>query len=170
MNNLKVILDATPLIYLAKLGKIKLLKKLFDEVLVPEKVYQEVVVIGKKEGYSDSLIVENAIKEGWIFVESVQSDKNLEDHAPELDLGEIEVLGFGERYKEDEILLLIDDAAGRKLAAAFGFDVKGTIYVLLKGYKNGILSKKETKELLNKLIQNGFRLSPEVYSRLLKEL
>jgi len=41
-----VVSNASPLIYLAKLGKIELLHELFGQVVIPPAVYQEVVVLG----------------------------------------------------------------------------------------------------------------------------
>jgi predicted nucleic acid-binding protein len=43
---MKVIVNATPLIALALLDRIELLREMFDEVLVPKTVYEEVVVEG----------------------------------------------------------------------------------------------------------------------------
>lgn len=168
MNELKVISNASPLIYLAKLGKIQLLKELFDEVSIPDEVYQEVVVRGKDEGYSDSFVVERGVDEGWIKSEKRETDDELTEFAPEVDKGEIEAINLARKY--EDTLLLIDDGAGRKVATTLGFEVKGTLYVLLRGYKEDKLSKEETKELIDDVITKGFRLSPEVYSRILKEL
>lgn len=163
-----VVSNASPLIYLAKLGKLSLLEDIFDEVVIPDEVYQEVVVSGKEEGYSDSFVIDRAIDEGLIEHKSTGMDNRLEEFAPEVDKGEIEVINLAQDYENP--LLLIDDAAGRKVATTLGFEVKGTLYVLLKGYDSGILSKEETKELIDGMISNGFRLAPEVYSRALKEL
>lgn len=165
---MKIVSNSTPLIYLAKLGKLNILKEIYGKVVIPEEVYQEVVVRGKEEGYSDALSVEVAVKEGWIERKNVKTNSVLKDFAPELDMGEIAVLMLAEKYEDP--LLLIDDASGRSVGSALGFRVRGTIYVLLKGFRTDILSKAETKDLLDKLISKGFRLSPEIFSRLLKEL
>jgi predicted nucleic acid-binding protein len=44
-----IICDSSPLIALAKCGKLSLLDSLFEEVLVPEQVYHEFSVLGKPE-------------------------------------------------------------------------------------------------------------------------
>ena len=45
-----VVSNATPLIYLAKIGKIDLLRKVFKEVFIPEEVKVEAVDEGKSWG------------------------------------------------------------------------------------------------------------------------
>ena len=43
---MKVVINATPLIALSLINQLELLNELFDEVLVPPEVYQEVVIQG----------------------------------------------------------------------------------------------------------------------------
>jgi len=52
--------NTSPLIWLAKTGKLNLLKDLFGEVLISEKSYKEAVEIGLQEGYSDALVIKDA--------------------------------------------------------------------------------------------------------------
>ena len=61
-----VISNATPLVYLAKADRLDLLLSLFEEILIPEAVYEEVVSKGKQLGRADALIVEKAIRAGRI--------------------------------------------------------------------------------------------------------
>lgn len=163
-----VISNATPLIYLAKAGHIRLLKKLFGPILIPKEVYEEVVLKGKKEGFSDALVVEEQIEKGWIKNEEIRTDKRLVDHATELDKGETAVIKLA-RDKKDP-LVLIDDAAARQIAKSFGLKVKGTLYVILKGYKDGFLHNEDAKDLLDDVVSAGFRMSSEQYSYVLKRL
>lgn len=43
----KVVCNSSPLIHLAKVGKLELLKDYFTEILIPEAVYRECVVDGR---------------------------------------------------------------------------------------------------------------------------
>jgi len=165
---LKTTCNATTLVYLAKLGKLNLLKDLFKEVLIPYEVYVEVVVKGKKDFALEAGLIEEALKEGWIKKQKIKAEKKLLKFAFELDKGETEVIQLARNSKAD--LVLIDDASARTIAESFGLNVKGTVFVLLKAYSKKLLSLKEAKELLNRLIFAGFRLSPELYAKILQEI
>jgi len=162
-----ILSNASPLIYLAKLGKLDILKTLFKEIIIPKEVYEE-VILGKKDGFFDALTIEKAVADGWLKVKEIKREKEIERFAPELDEGETALINLAKRLKVD--LILIDDASARTIAESFGFNVKGTLYVLLKAYKKRLIDKDELKELINKLVFSGFRISQELYIQLLKEL
>lgn len=163
-----ILSNSSPLIYLAKLGKLGILKELFKEIIIPKEVYEEVVIKGKEEKFFDALKVENSVKEGWLKVREVVIDKEIEILAPEIDLGEIELISLARKLNPH--LILIDDASARTIAESFGFNVKGTLYILLTAYKKKIIDKTEIRDLINRIIVSGFRISQELYIRLMEEL
>ena len=64
-----IISNSSPLIYLSKLNKLELLRKLFSKIIIPKQVYEEVVVKGRENKFLDYLKIENAINNNWIIVE-----------------------------------------------------------------------------------------------------
>lgn len=166
--SVKVVGNSTPLIYLSKLGKLELLRKLFKEILIPKEVFNEVVLRGKEGKFSEVLVIEDAVRQGWLKTKEAKVDRRLPKFAPELDLGEAEVISLAREVKAD--LVLMDDASARSISESFGLNTKGTVHVLLKAYKSGLIARGDIKNMLDKLISIGFRLSPEVYSRVLGEL
>lgn len=67
---MKVISDSSPLIGLSSIGQLNILKSLWNNIIIPEAVYNEVVILGKdKKG---SMEVKAACKE-WIKVRNVQN-------------------------------------------------------------------------------------------------
>lgn len=162
-----IISNAGPLIYLAKLGKLNLLQRLFKDVIISKEVYEEVVK-GKEEKFFDALIIKKSIEEGWIKVKESKADKKISQFAPEIDQGEISTINLAKKFKPS--LVLIDDASGRAIAESFGLNVKGTLYVLLRAYRKKLINKKEAKDSVNKLVFSGFRISQEVYIKVLEEL
>lgn len=152
--------DSTPLIHLAKMGRLKLLREFFGEIIIPEAVYRECVLEGGDS--EDALAIKNA---KWIKVEKISDEKLKRAIMLELDEGESEAIVLAiERNAE---LILIDDYDGREVARALGLKVVGTIGVLLRAK---LLGKIESlREELERLKATGFWLSEELYERILKE-
>ena len=154
---MSVVTNATPLIYLAKIGKLLLLKKLFGKVIIPEEVKKEVVDRGKEKGESDAYIIEQAITEGWLVIEKAQG-KALQ---VKLHPGEEAVLILAVEKKISEVI--IDEVPTRTAARILGLTPRGTIYVLLKAVSKLEINLEEFIELLEKLLECGFRLKEEIY-------
>ncbi|HIH96974.1 MAG TPA: hypothetical protein HA348_05815 [Thermoplasmata archaeon] len=56
---MKIVTNASPLIFLAKIDKLELLIELFEEVIIPVQVFAEVVIKGKEKGMDDAFLIEN---------------------------------------------------------------------------------------------------------------
>lgn len=157
-----IVSNATPLIYLAKIGKLDLLKKSFGEVLIPEEVKIEVVDKGKALGEMDAYIIENAVNEGWLKVQRV----DLLELPIKLDPGEAAAISLAKKLKINEVL--VDEVSARTVTRLLGLIPRGTLFVLLKGVKKKELDLNEFLELLSQLIQHGFRLKEEVFLEAVK--
>jgi hypothetical protein len=162
-----VVSNSSPLIYLAKLNRLTLLKSLFREVSIPSEVYNEVVRKGKPHGFLELKCVERAIEEGWMKVREAKQERKLLMF-PELDAGEIEVLSLANQLKAS--LVLIDDASGRLVAEALGLNAKGTVYVILRAASAGAITKGEARNLITELISAGFWISSEIVGKILNAL
>jgi len=154
-----IISNSSPLMYLAKIKRLNLLETLFKKIVIPEEVYEEVVE-GKQE-YLDSLVIERTVNDRWIKIKEIKIEREIEKFASEIHPGEIAVISLSKKLKPS--LVLIDDATARTIAESFGFNVKGTLYVLLKAYKRKLINKNELKDSINQLIFSGFRISQELY-------
>ena len=164
--------NATPLIYLAKAKKLELLLKIFKTVQVPYEVKVEVVDVGKKLGYIDASLVEKAIKRGEIIVHKLEKDKILEAKRIadnfNIDLGEAQVIVLAK--SKNEKIVIIDDFIARNVAEINDLEPIGTLGILLESVKRGILSKEESKKVLDELIDKGFRLGVDIYKKFLEAL
>ena len=56
---MKIVTNASPLIFLAKIDKLELLIELFEEVIIPVQVFAEVVTKGKEKGMDDAFLIEH---------------------------------------------------------------------------------------------------------------
>src|SRR3989344_7011844 len=72
-----IISNTSPLIYLGKIKKLQILKKLFNEVTIPRQVYDEIIK-GKEEKFLDALVIENAVKDSWIKVKDAEINEGAE--------------------------------------------------------------------------------------------
>jgi uncharacterized protein len=158
-----VVSNATPLIYLAKAGRLDLLRKVFSEVLIPEEVKIEVVDRGKLLGEKDAYVVEKAIEEGWLKVLETESAK-----VPiRLDKGEEAALSLAKKMKVKEVLL--DELSARSAAKLMDLVPRGTVFVLLKAVEKKEINFDDFVEALDQMISKGFRLKEEVYLEALKQ-
>lgn len=141
--SIKVVCDAGPLIHLDEVGLISLLKD-FDEVLVPEQVWQEVVghrpnalgQAGKKLTRINVGISTNIPFQGLVASLS-------------LDLGEQSALTLMQNYPH--AILLTDDAAARLAAVTLGYQVYGTIGILIRSIRRSQKTKEEILAILRDL-------------------
>ncbi len=159
----RIVSNATPLIYLAKIGKLELLRGIFTQVLIPEEVKEECVDRGKDLGQADAFTIEKAIEEGWIKVVKIDS---LESPI-KLEAGEIAAISLAVRKGVKEIL--IDEAPGRTAARLFGLKPRGTMFILLNALKVRELDLEEFLDAMARLAEHGFRLREEIYLEAIKK-
>ena len=164
--------DASPLIWLSKIGKTGLLKQLFGEVIIPQEVYREAVEKGLEEGVSNALVIRESIDQGLIRVSrlserEVELSQRMMEHASEVHLGEAQAIilarGMG-------ALLLMDESSGRAFAETWGLRVRGTLYIILTALREGLLGKGEAREAMLELVEKGFRVEPKLLARMLREI
>lgn len=160
-----VVTDSTVLIYIAKLDNLTYLDDLFEEVIVPEAVYDEVVTRGRKEQYTDALPVEEAAN-GSLDVRSLSDETQTRadeiQKSSGLGRGECTAIALAEA---EDVRCLTDDHAARKTAESLGVEVGGTIYVLLEALDRERISFEEYVTELDDLTDNSFRMSASLYRR-----
>lgn len=167
-----VVSDSGPLIWLAKAGRLGLLRALFGEVVVPSEVYREVVSEGLRLGFSDALAVEEAVKEGWVRVHALDGEAHglavrLAEGAGEIHFGEAQALALA---REMGVMLLMDESCGRALAEALGVEARGTLFVVLRALRLGLLDGGEAKDVVSRLVGLGMRLDPRLLARVFNEI
>lgn len=84
-----VVSNASPLINLARIGQIGLLRELYGELWIPEAVWREVVEEGRGQAGA-----EEVGQGGWIVTQLVTNQLLVEALQQELDAGEAEARSF----------------------------------------------------------------------------
>ena len=140
----KVVSDTTPILSFIKLDRLDVLEKIYKKIIIPKAVYQELEE-GKNKYYID--ILDN----NWIKILKIRNKNLIRELEKNLDRGEAEAIALSIEISAD--LLLLDEKIGRKIAKEKGLKISGTIGILIKAKKMGIL--KEVKPLINELIEKG---------------
>jgi len=84
-----VISDTSPIIHLVAVGQLGLLQQLYTKIIIPEAVYQEIVIEGAGR------LGGTSVKEkAWFDVRSVTNTLLVNDLLLDLDLGEAEAIAL----------------------------------------------------------------------------
>jgi len=129
-----VVSDSGPLIALAKASLLNLLKELFGEIKVPRAVWVEVVERGRGKPGS-----EEVARARWIEMRDVSDQLAVEILRREMGPGEAEAIVLARELEAD--LVLIDDEKPREVARQLGLKVAGTIAILVKAWRTGLLTR-----------------------------
>jgi predicted nucleic acid-binding protein len=122
-----VIVDTSVLITLAAAEQFGLLREFYGVVYVPPAVWEEASAGRRMFGCAEAA---RAREQGWLIVQKPNSLDRVERLPFHLQAGETEALALA--LELPEMLLLIDDAQGRRAADALGISYTGTLGVLLR--------------------------------------
>lgn len=147
-----IVVNAGPLIALARIGQLDLLPKLFGEIVIPAAAYREVT---QDQNLPGAAAIQRA---EWIRVSEVSDRAAVERFSFWLDAGESEVLVLAQ---ELGMTAAIDERRGRNIAAALGIPQTGTIGILLTAKKAGLIPL--VAPLLDQLSANGVRISSHLH-------
>lgn len=156
---LKVVSNTTPIISLLKLNKLEILKDLYGQIYIPLAVYQEIEV-GKSKGYYQDLL-----QVDWILISKVVNGQTVTSF-PDLDAGEAEAVVLALEISAD--LIILDERLGRFHAKHEGLNVTGTIGILIKAKKQGLI--KELKSLLTELTEKEVWISNKLKREILNQV
>ncbi len=166
-NELIAIVNASPLIYLGKLGLLGLLEQIFDQVLTVHSVKEEVL----DSSASEYAILHSAFSD-WLIVSDVPKSK-LSTKLGDMGLhqGEVDALVLAYYTKDRDSVIIIDDLAARDVARTLGLIVTGTIGIILRATNNGLLTKNESRSKIRFLVEEtSFRMSAALYSKTISDL
>ena len=167
----KVVSNSSPLIYLAKIGRLNLIKNVYDQIRIPEAVFNETVTQGKILKIIDASIIEEAIGK-WILKERVNSETDSKytflDENNRIGLGEKQALKLCKQLDAD--IFIVDDKAARRVSRILKIKPIGTCGILVQAHRKGLISTNEAEQVLDDLIKAKFRVDSTVYRLIVKEL
>ena len=137
-----VVCDAGPLIHLDEMGCLELLFD-FDEVLVPDEVWQEV------NNNRKQALDHPELKKTHINNKTFDVQINIMIKAFSLDKGESDALTLFKEYPY--AIFLTDDSAARFAATQLGIKVHGTIGIIIRAIRQNIYSPKKVISILREI-------------------
>jgi predicted nucleic acid-binding protein len=152
-----VVCDCSPLIALSLCDSLDLLDKLFNKVVVPEKVYQEAAINGKPEACKISVWAQGKIEK------AANPGASRITH---LNLGKGETEAIALYWEKAADYLLIDEQKGRHIALTNGIKIIGSLGILLLAKKNGLIPA--LKPLLNTLSSSTIHVSDTLCQNILR--
>lgn len=144
--------NTSPIVALAKGGRLNLLKELYVTVVITPSVKVECIDRGKELGAKDVTEMEKAIEDGWMRVVELdrkqKKSANKLIHQASIGLGEAETLILA---RSKNLQAILDDKEARAIAKSWELKYQGTVMVLYEAFVRGKLNYDELIEELTKL-------------------
>ena len=152
------ILNASPLIVLARIGRENLILEQADQVVVPEPVAAEIQA-GPAHDQARQILAAS-----YFTIVDTPSPP------PELlswDLGSGETAVLSLAVAEPNWTAILDDAAARKCARTFSVSVKGTLAIVLSAKQRGLIPS--ASQVVQALVDVGFRIDDRIIKEALAQ-
>ena len=153
----KVIVNSTPVIGLANIGRLDVLRQMYGTITIPQAVFDEIK--------SPSVQRQVNANRDWIRVEQISDASQKQMYRAKLHAGEVEVMILAQEKKAD--LVILDDNAAKKTAKFLGLRVIGTLGILVLAKKRGYI--KEVSPVLDALKRDGFFVSDDLCDLVLRQ-
>lgn len=159
----KVVLDAGPIIHLDELGCLELLSD-FQDILVPDTVREEV-------NQHRPLALE---KSGLKIISCSHEYPSDEPRYTlcrvlSLDAGEIEALAVMEKHPT--AVFFTDDGAARLAAKQMGFNVHGTIGILIRAIRRGMMEPRQVVSILEEIpLKSTLHIKPSLLEKIIRKV
>jgi predicted nucleic acid-binding protein len=156
----RAVVNASPLIFLARAGLINLLQLISAEVIVPDAVASEIKIRGKSDPTAQVLAATS-----WLIVTQIPFiPPEIQEWG--LGPGESSVLAWALGHHGSEAIM--DDLAARRCAATFNIPVRGTLGLVLIAKQRGHITS--ARQILYHLRQSGMYLSETVLNEALAKV
>ena len=157
------IADVSPLIFLGKLRRLALIRRVLKADIIVPSVVRDAVLAPPLDPW-ESRELERFL--GGVRIEAVANPRRF---ALGMSRADNAVLTLAVRTKAD--LLLADERIMRRIASAEGIRPVGTLGLLLQAMRQGLLHGTEVRLLVDELVSaHGFRIGVELYAALLEAI
>jgi len=161
---MRATINASPLIFLAKLDRISLLNELLTEFRVSDIVWEEVVKKGLDYRYAEAESARRLVNNRIMKVEKGKAKKLAEKFG--IHTGEASTMLLAKELNFEYVIA--DDRAAIKVAKVLGLKPLSTPFILLKALKEHRITYEEFTDLFEKLIAFGYHISLGLYREILE--
>ena len=165
----RAVFDASPLIFLSRLGLLKDALDLFSESVVAKTVMVEIVETGRTLGSPEIVGIESLLEADRISVRPAPQTplrKRLESN-PRLSNADRDTIALA---AERDARVLADDAAVRNVARQLGIPLGGTLCVIFGLVDERRVEPERGLDYLDQLIDAGWYCSAQLYGAARKGL
>lgn len=162
MSKVRVVCNTSPIIGLVSINRLSLLWQLFDEVILPEAVYNELCA-DSVHHQAEIEEIRDCVSSGRIKIYQVKNADMVKALYGKLHYGELEVIVGAKEL--DISLAIIDERAARRMASEFLVDTIGILGILSLAKQRGIINC--IKPDLDCLRENGYRIAESLYRQIL---
>jgi len=155
------VFNSSPWIFVSKLGLLKQALELFDRVLLPSSVKEEISA-RKDEAYEALQEAQGVEQVEIVTTSNVRFVAGLRKR---LGKGEAEAIVISLEKNAD--LVVLDDHTARLEARRLGLQVKGTLGIIRRMMELGIADI-EVNELYERLQKMGFRIKKDLFWEIFK--
>lgn len=159
----KIICNSGPIIGLSIIEKLYLLWEIFDEVIIPEEVYNE-IVYGSTIGSYGINELKKAVEDTHVAIYKVKNELLVNNLYGRLHKGELEVIIAAKELGIKNVVL--DDRLARNFAETMLLKPIGIIGILILAKE--IKKILEIRSSLHKLMNSGYRISIALYNEALR--
>lgn len=164
MNKFRVICNTSPIIGLISINRLSLLWELFDEIIIPQAVYDELCA-DSVQHRSEIETIQQCVDNGQLSIYHVQNETAVKQLYGKLHFGELEVIVGA---KELNIpLAVIDERAARKMTSNFLIDTIGILGILTLAKQRGLILG--IKPEIDALRMSGYRIGETIYRQILNQ-
>jgi predicted nucleic acid-binding protein len=153
-----VVSDTSPIFYLLLISQLELLPFLYQRILIPEVVRDEMLATGAP------VILQRWIGDPPSWLEICVVELLPESNLMRLDQGERAAIQLAQQVKAN--LLLIDDKPARQTAIRLGIQITGLLGILDEATK---LNQINLLATLDRLRETNFRAAPNLIQALLSK-
>jgi predicted nucleic acid-binding protein len=144
-----IISDTSCLIILSNINEIDLLRRMYGKIITTAEVAEEF----------------GQMLPDWVEIRLASDIYRQKILELQIDRGEASAIALAIELVDSVVIL--DDYKARKVAESLGIQIIGTIGIIIKAKRNGIIES--IKPFLQKIRQTDFRISDELEMRALEE-